>query len=245
MATGQAPDPGRKKHAHPHCTNFKVPNGTKEFGFKAGHVHGCYGHRTFAHQPCVLLITEGALQCAYCGSGLVPEWRGYVPIWDRDWTLRYAMIGETFFPSVDSIPFRAQVCLSRAKNPISPLIIREEVNLTRVLPDRSPWNEEVNTLDICLTLWQNVELAKWYAKHPPKKVPSGDNGQSLPKGTAKRADGKPFSPMMQNAAKKNGAYVAPEPTTLDEQMAKVQANLKKKFGIISSQNGNGEEVKKE
>lgn len=161
MATGKRPDARRRKTTHPHSTAFKVPCGTKECGYKAGEMFGCYTHRTHAAQPCVFDLTSGALQCPFCETNQASEWRGYVPIWDRDFTLRHALIGEAYFESVDLIPWHAQVVLSRAKNPISPLVIREEKMLTRELPNKAPWKDNVNMLAVCLTLWRNDALTRW------------------------------------------------------------------------------------
>jgi hypothetical protein len=167
MATGKRPDPARRKTLHPHSTAFKVPCGTKDSGYKAGELYGCYTHRTFAAQPCVADITNGALQCPLCAANVNCEWRGYVPIWDRDFTLRHVLIGEAYFESVDAIPFHAQVTLSRAKNPISPLVIREEPSTFRALPNKSPWNCEVCMMAVCLTLWKNDALTKWCEANQP------------------------------------------------------------------------------
>lgn len=167
MATGKRPDPRRRKTRHPHSNNFTVKCGEKHPGYKAGEMFGCYTHRTFAAQPCIYDITNGALQCPYCAAGLIPEWRGYVPIWDRDWALRHALIGEAYFETVDVIPFHAQVELSRGKNPISPLVIRQQAGMLRELPQRDPWKLEVNMLAVCLTLWKCDALTQWVEKNQP------------------------------------------------------------------------------
>jgi len=166
MATGSRPDPKKGRTRHPHASNFKVPNGTKDHGYVAGELFGCYGHRTHAQQPCVDDVTHGALKCPYCSSGMDQVWRGYLPLWDRDWTLRYALIGEDIFESVDSVKHGEQVELSRAKNPISPLIVRPGVGLVRKLPDKAPWSVPVRMLDICLTLWQCDALTQWFIRNP-------------------------------------------------------------------------------
>lgn len=170
MATGKAPDPRRRKTPYLHSSNLKVGNGQKEAGYLAGEVYGCYGHRTHAHQPCVFEITDGALQCPYCGSGMTAEWRGYVGIWDRDYTLRHCLINEDYFASVDTIEWRSQVIVSRAKNPISPLVVRDEPGiLTRALPVGRPWDEPVDMLRIALGLWKSEPLNDWFKQNPPKK----------------------------------------------------------------------------
>lgn len=170
MHKGKAPDPRKKKIQQPHASYMKVANGTKEPGYKAGELYGCYGHRTHANQPCVYDITDGALQCAYCGAGMVAEWRGYVPVWDRDWVLRYVLVNEEYFLSVDAIPVGAQVVMARAKNPISPLVMRQETCLTRTLPNTEPFNKPVNMLDICLLLWKNQPLNEWFRKQGAKAL---------------------------------------------------------------------------
>ena len=162
MAKGKKPDPSKKKIQQTHASYLKVAPGKKEPGYKAGEMYGCYGHRTHANQPCVFDITDGALQCPYCGAGLVAEWRGYVPVWDRDWALRYVLVNEEYFFSVDAITIGAQVVMSRAVNPISPLVIREENGLTRKLPDHEPYSKPIDMLAICLLLWKNEPLNRWF-----------------------------------------------------------------------------------
>jgi hypothetical protein len=177
MSTGSRPDPTKQKEAYLHASYLNVKTGQKDAGYKAGEVYGCFGHRTYAHKPCVKEITHGELTCPYCVAGLVPEWRGYVPIWDRDWALRYNLIGYEIFESVDAIPHRAQVSISRAKNPISPLIIREELCLTRELPNKAPWNELVDMERVCLALWKEEPLTRWVMSH--RVSPSVESGAPL------------------------------------------------------------------
>lgn len=167
MATGKRPDPKRRKTAHPHASFLATKCGEKHPAYKAGEMYGCYTHRTFAAQPCCADITGGALECPYCLSGLDADWRGYVPLWDRDWALWYVLIGEAYFESVDVIPFHATVEVSRARNPISPLVVRQEQTMLRQLPARSPWKDDVNMLAICLTLWKCAPLTKWVEDNRP------------------------------------------------------------------------------
>jgi hypothetical protein len=164
MAKGKPPDPRKKKIQQTHATYLPVASGAKEPGYKAGELFGCYGHRTSANQPCVFDITDGALQCPFCAANMDPVWRGYVPVWDRDWALRYVLVNEEYFVSVDAIPVGAQVLILRGKNKISPLVIRQEVCLTRPLPDQAPFNKPVNMFAVCQLLWKNAALNKWAAE---------------------------------------------------------------------------------
>ncbi len=182
MATGKRPDPQKRKKAHQHATYLTVKNGERHPAYLAGELYGCYTHRTYAAQPCHSDITEGELQCPYCAAGMVPEWRGYVPLWDRDWTLRYALIGEDYYATVDAIAHHAQVVVSRAKNPISPLVIREEVLLTRQLPQTSPWRDAVLMLPICLTLWKCDPLTQWCQSRKLLAMGTATPAPAAPKG---------------------------------------------------------------
>jgi hypothetical protein len=174
-------------------------------------------------------MTETELQCPYCAAGLIPEWRGYVPLWDRDWVLRYVLIGEELFESVDIIPHRAQVKITRAKNPISPLVVRQETMLTRPLPDDEKFRVAVDMLAICLTLWKCDALTQWFRRNPPKKA-------ELPKGTAVRPNGQPFSPYMQAAAKKVGCEVVSDDT--DNVLAKtLKKTREREAKLTESSNG--------
>lgn len=170
MARGKKPDPSKQKTSAPHTRNFKVDNGKTLGAYIAGEMYGCETHRTFAAQPCLASLTEDALPCPFCSSGLISEWRGYVPLWDRDWTLHHALINKDYCETVDCIPWRAKVSVSRNKNPISPLVIRDEPMLTRELPNRAPWSLKVNMLAVCLTLWKQPELTRWFEKHHPEEL---------------------------------------------------------------------------
>lgn len=204
MATGRKP----RKTAHeirtPHTRYLQVANGATELGYKAGEVFGVNGHHVGTHKPCVHDLTEGKQQCAYCGSGFPLVFRGYLPVWDRDFTLRYVLICEDILESVDAIPFREQITMSRAKNKISPLIVRHERRLTRDLPVKEDWQKPIDMGPICCVLWKTPELYPFCVASTPTPTQ---------KTVAVTDKGKPFSPMMQQAAKKNGAAVKP----LDEE----------------------------
>lgn len=175
MATGKRPDPRRRKTVHPHSTNFKVECGEKHPAWIAGELYGCYTHRTHAAQPCVSSVTDDEVPCPYCTASVESVWKGYVPLWDRDWTLRHALISEDYLPTVDAIGFHVQVSVSRAKSVLSPLIIREEnVLLSRQLPNARPWKDPVCMLAVCLTLWKNAALTAWVQKNRPLALTGGE-----------------------------------------------------------------------
>lgn len=228
MATGRKPSPGRKKNCVPHATHLKVPNGGKEHGFKAGELYGVNGHRTHAHQPCVWDISEGELQCPYCAAGLDLVWRGYLPVWDRDWTLRYVLVNEEYFMSVDAISIRGQLVITRAKNPISPIVVREEKHQFKALPDQVPYNTDICMRDICMLLWKNEPLNRWFAKTDVAKLM-----ESLPKPIGMKMPPK-TKPVDDQAARlaRHDAEVKAQEADQEDLMAKAANRL-----IKPSQNG--------
>lgn len=235
MATGRKPARKKTDSARIYARHLKVGNGAEERGYLAGPMHGVNGHRTHAHQPCLADYTDGALQCAYCAAGLELQWRGYVPLWDRDWVLRYALVGQDVAESVDAIPHGQQVKVTRAKNPISPLVIRAEQCLTRALPTHAPYSAPVDMELICLTLWKCEQLDQWVLARRAK-------GAAGERPAPKRSDGKEFTPMLRGAAKK---YAAPsEPVDLEKDYEAVAARLRAS-AASKEPHANGKHAKKE
>lgn len=162
MATGKKPDPRREKTSVPHSTYLKVENGKKYGGWSAGEYYGCYSHRHGETRGCSANITDDALPCPHCVNGDEAVWRAWVPLWDTDWTLRHVLIGKEIAPSVDAIPYREPILLTRGKPVISPLVIRESAEMVnRQLPAGLPWSQPVCMLAICLVLWDMPALTRW------------------------------------------------------------------------------------
>lgn len=233
MATGKKPDPSKRKCIAPHSNYFKCDNGKKLGAYMAGELYGCETHRTFATQPCVASISDNALPCLMCHGGMVPEWRGYVPLWDCDWTLHHALINRDYFDTVDAIPHRAKVSVSRAKNPISPLVIRDEPMLVRELPNRAPWNEKVDMLAVCLTLWKNPDLTRWCEANiakVPAVIEEKKDTRAASAATAKKVPAaavvKPYS----------GATSPPDTA---ETIQETGTRIMKRLNERRSSNGNG------
>lgn len=174
MSEGKKPDPRKRRGETPHATHFKVLNGKTECGYKAGELYGCYGHRTYAHRPCLIELTGGELSCPFCAANDPVTWRGYLPIWDRDFALRYALIGEPLYESVDMIPHKAQLIGSRDKSVRAPLVIRAaDAVMIRGLPEKRPWCDPVDMYAICRVLWKDASVDAWWATTGAKKLGLG------------------------------------------------------------------------
>ncbi len=238
MSTGKRPKSAPGKKAAVHASHLAVGNGQQERGYKAGALHGVNGHRTHAHQPCLRDYTDGALTCPYCESEVPLVWRGYVPVWDRDFALRYCLIGKDVEESVDCIQRGEQITVNRAKSMRSPLIVRAETCLTRSLPDKAPWNCEVSMEDICLLLWQIPALSLWVRSTRG----TSDNALSLTptgKKEPKQSNGKPFSPEYRNAAMKAEARGL---AAVDDAAADAEREILRRLQKPST---NGKHAKKE
>jgi hypothetical protein len=232
MSKGQKPDPRRKKTSTPSASYWRVPNGGKEIGYLAGQVYGCYGHRVNHHKPCLIELTGGEVACPWCGVMDV-EWRGYVPVWDQDWTLKYCLIPEDYLESVDMIPHRARIVGTRAPAKMSPIVIRTaELPSLRPLPDRVPYTVEIDMYAIARKLWKIPALDAWYAR-----TQVVDNGRSV---GAPPLDPSDFSVM--NKAAVNRVNEMEETRLRNEQAARDHAAGKP----LNHTNGNGKhKAKKE
>lgn len=228
MSKGQRPDPRRKKDPTIRSTNFTVPNGGKEFGYMGGEVFGCYGHYVHAHQPCLEDLTGGEVSCPLCLAKFDKVWRGYVPIWDRDFVLHHALISEEYDESVSMIPHRGHIVATRDKPKMSPLVIRaiEPLNV-RVLPDKPPYSEPVDMYRICRKLWKNPLVDAWYTST------SGTLRESV--GEAVPLDIDKLSPMMKAAGGAVNRRFA-SPTINEDFVQKVKREAEKP-------NGNGTHTK--
>jgi len=173
MLTSHDPEPTKRKTRGMRATYLKVANGNKENAWSAGPTIGVFVHRIATSQPCRHKITEGGLQCAYCGAGLVPEWRGYVPLWDRDQTLRFVLINYEYLDAVRAINLHAEVVVSRAKSRISPCVVRAELWCTSGLRLTEKTRDPVDLWPALLTIWQDDELTQFHLKAAHEQLTGG------------------------------------------------------------------------
>ena len=202
MARGRRPDPSRRKSCHQHSETLSVPNKTKAGGWKAGDLYGLYCHHVGHTKPCFDDITRGGLECSYCKAGFDQVYRAYMPLWDREYQLRHVLIGEDFFEAADRIPFRHPVTLSRDASKRAPLRVSDEPMMVRLLPDGPPWNQPVDMLAICLTLWKDDNLSRWMMLDKTPKQNRGalpaDTGQGDGLKTEYKAAARRWAPPANN-----------------------------------------------
>ena len=119
--------------------------------------------------------------------------------------MRHVLIGEDMFEAVDRIPFRHPLTLSRKASMRSPLTVSDEPMMVRAVPESTPWDKPVNMLAICLTLWKDDDLSRWFAI---------DRAEAMREASEPplKSDGKPFSPPYAAAARRYAPPVKPEAT---------------------------------
>lgn len=143
---------------------LSVPNGGSAVAFMAGRPFGVYCHAVGKRsKPCRLLTTDGALSCAYCCKEK-PVWRGYVPLYSREYVRSFVVISEDYNEAVCEIPRFEQVKLFRAKVVTAPVVIRAENWRTTPLPPSQTREAEPDMLPCLLRLWKDEELAAWHRK---------------------------------------------------------------------------------
>ena len=157
----QDPDPGKGKR-FARWEYLSVPNGSQAVGFKAGRCFGCHVHFIGGSKPCRQRITKGALQCAYCLMGQESAWRGYCPLYTREYQRKYVMIPEDLKEVWDEIADHAQIVLTRPRSSKAPIIPQAKLWRTEPLPPAESREGEIDLLPNLLRAWKDAELAAWH-----------------------------------------------------------------------------------
>jgi len=167
MFSSQEPDPAPRSEDRRKWDYVSVPNGGSIVGYLAGYPFGVHTHHVGHTKPCKRRMTHSALVCPFCEGGLAPVWRGYTPIYDREYLPRYVLITQDYLESVREIPVHAQVRISRAKPEKSPPIIRPELWTPKALPLGHGRDREPDLLPSLLRTWKDDELKRWCLSQTP------------------------------------------------------------------------------
>lgn len=182
MVSSEKPeDTPRKKGVHK-WDYHPVPNKANGRGWKAGDPFGAWVH--YEHKKshvCAEKMSKKALPCAWCSRGIIPDWRGYVPWYDEQYTRRFSLITYPYYESVCEIPHLAHIVLRRGVKQTEPVVITAEAWTPKPIPYSS-----VRAEVVCLgqflvhVLWGNEALTKWDLEQERRKtfndfvVPSAD-----------------------------------------------------------------------
>lgn len=182
-------------------------------GWCACEPYFCKAHevpRTFGTEikkitkPCLGWITNGALRCPWCKPFVTVPWVAYVFLYrEVDTKPVCVIVHDSAFDLLEKLNYAHYAIVGREVGEANSVYVRlalGQKELRSVRPSRQCAADPTNSL---LTMWALPELVEWYAK----QAEASDSPVSLPKGTAVRENGEPFTAMNQAAAKKNGAPV--------------------------------------
>lgn len=163
MLTSQEPEDAPKEKKVARWTYEPVRCGTQQVGFLAGGYVGAYNHyKNRQSYVCRRKMSNMTLQCEDCAMGLVPEWRGYVPWYDREYTNRFSLITEEYREAFREIPLHAQIELSRGKDPTCPCVIRQKNWRLTPLPMTPERERKVNLMPFLVgVLWKDEALKRY------------------------------------------------------------------------------------
>jgi len=115
----------------------RVPAGSQWRGWIAGEPFGVWVHYfKSGSQPCLTEMTNHEVACPHCAGGLVPDWRGYTPYYDEQYTPWFVMITFEYYESVLEIPHLAPILIRRGKVATDPIIIEQKPWRTTPIPYR-------------------------------------------------------------------------------------------------------------
>lgn len=171
-------------------------------------------HQPKKTKPCLEVMTKGAVACPWCGTDKDKVRRGYVPLYRQsDTAPRSIIVSDLYEEVLAKFKLHDRFQIGKEGENGDPVWVARALTPTPAFNTTLRHRyQPVDLTDTLLKLWGNDELKAWYRK----TLGNSDNPVSQPKGSAVRANGEPFSPMMQAAAQRQGfETVAPELGTGD------------------------------
>lgn len=203
-----------------------VPCGGSAVGFMGGRYVGVWCHTVHKRsKPCRLRMSEGALSCPHC-SRLELVWRGYVPIYDREYVWRFVVINADYRESVGEIERFTQVKMFRGKQATAPIVIRAENWRTLAIPRSTDRTAEPELVPALLRMWKDDELSAWHyatagaAPIGPVSPPDPPSPPDAPAALVNRVEAarrnreklregiEPLADMLQKGGRESGLYHA-------------------------------------
>lgn len=170
MFKPKTPGKNRQKDYIRKWTYNPVPCGSQHKGFLAGKPFGVYVH--FVNRlsvPCRQEMSDGGVFCKHCEAGLVPDWRGYTPYYDEQYTPNFVLVTYPYYESVCEIEHLACVVVKRGRMKTDPVVITNSAWRTTPIPFSKERVEPVDLADFLLrVLWKDEPLMEWVQKQKYK-----------------------------------------------------------------------------
>jgi hypothetical protein len=176
MVSSKNPTPPERGGQVQHWSYEPVVHKSQQRGWIAGKPFGAWQH--YANRKshvCREKMSDKALQCERCMSGLIPEWRGFVPWYDTEYTRRFSLITFAYFESVSEIPHLSMIVLRRGEKKTDPVVIRAEQWDKKPLPYSAERFEPVDLGPFLVkVLWKDAALLEW-DKNQQRAIPGVAN----------------------------------------------------------------------
>jgi hypothetical protein len=115
-------------------------------------------------------MTDSELVCPYCESGDEPRWKGYVPLYDRDYQRRFLLISQGVRESVKEIEHLQPVRCTRAKSSKASVVIRLDWWTTKACPRGDGRDVEADIEPVLFTIWKDAVLREWWIRKEMEKI---------------------------------------------------------------------------
>jgi len=208
MTLPNAPRKGKDPSRPEHFAFMRGYKGEELYGYFAGPIIWLQMHTSDqGSKPCLHLLTGGELNCPKCKHG-DPARKGALGFYHwKDWKPYFLWVDDTREDVYASFRWRNKLKFGREKLKGSPVWAALCLAQHDEFPTTDPRRKKPADLtESLLRIFDDAALTLWYRATHGASV----NAVSLPKGTAVKGDGKPFSPAMQAAAKRFGAPVVPD-----------------------------------
>jgi hypothetical protein len=207
MSFPNAPRRGKDNSRPEHFAYLKGYKGEELYGYLAGPVVWLELHTSDrGSQPCLHLLTGGELSCSKCKYG-EPSRKGALGFYHaKDWKPYFVWVDESREDIYAGFRWLAKLKFGREKLKGSPVWAALCLSQHDEFPTTDPRRKKpIDLTESLLRIFADDALTLWYrGSHG-----LSDRGVSLPKGTAVKDDGEPYSPALQAAAKRHGADVLP------------------------------------
>lgn len=190
-------------------TYNEVGANTSHRGWITGKPFGAYLHfLAKKSEPCRERMSSHALKCPHCATGNKPQWRGYVPYYDEEYTRRFVLIASDYLESVAELEHLAPVVIQRGKSKTDPVIIKTKLWRTTPIPHSSERERPVDLARFCVVvLWKDDVLCAWDNAERKKR----DEEPATPKPTKQRGKSDQYTAAHRLADRLNSEASAEEP----------------------------------
>lgn len=159
MSTGFRPEPSERKQSVGRWLYLPIANGASVGAYTAGPIALAPTHYVNQTRPCRAKMSHAKLVCPFCETHQEVTWRGYVPLYDRDFVRRFVLISLDYLEAAELVELHQQVKCVRGKNKRDAVIVRGEQWTPTALPVTQERRDPQDIWPFLLRMWKDQELA--------------------------------------------------------------------------------------